>query len=224
MMQVNRTLGLPRRRFLGRLFAGLAGLSLPFGLGRARAATQPELQGDEAPYMGEIRLMSFNFAPRFWALCNGQLLPINQNQALFAILGTTYGGNGQTTFALPDLRGRVAIHQGQGPGLTNRLLGQAGGEAAHILTTDEMPAHAHVARCSSQLGTTSDPGHPVVPARNPAGIPQWGSNTTSAMSPMAVPNVGSSQAHNNLQPYTALHYVIALQGIFPMPKPSQDAP
>lgn len=209
---------LPRRRFLSRLVFGLAGLSLPFGLGRARAETQ----GEEIPYVGEIRLMAYGFAPRFWALCNGQLLPINQHQALFSLLGTNYGGNGQTNFALPDLRGCVAIHQGQGPGLTNRSVGERGGAESHTLTLGELPAHTHVARCSSQNGTTADASPSVVPARNPAGIPQWGPNTANAMSAMAIANAGGSQPHNNLQPYTTLHFVISLQGIFPLPDANKD--
>lgn len=209
---------LPRRRFMGRLVLGFAGLSLPFGLGRARA----ESQGEETPYIGEIRLISFGFAPRSWALCNGQLLPINQNQALFSLLGTSYGGNGQTNFALPDLRGRVAIHQGQGPGLTARTVGERAGAELHTLTLAEMPGHTHVARCASQNGTTADASPSVVPARNPAGIPQWGTNTPNAMSAMAIANAGGSQPHNNLQPYTTLHFVIALQGIFPLPEASKD--
>lgn len=209
---------LPRRSFLGRILAAFAGLSLPWGLGRARAETQDF----EDPYLGEIRLVSFNFAPRFWALCNGQLLSISQNTALFSLLGTTYGGNGITTFALPDLRGRVAIHHGQGPGLTNRVPGEQTGELAHALTLNEMPTHTHVARCSSQPGTAVNPSTSVVPARNAAGIPQWGTDTASSMAPGALANTGANQAHDNTMPYTTLHYVISLSGVYPMPKRSED--
>ncbi|TGE14485.1 phage tail protein [Hymenobacter elongatus] len=174
------------------------------------------------PFLSEIMLVSFNFPPKGWAFCNGQLLPINQNQALFALLGTTYGGNGQTTFALPDLRGRVIAHVGQG-----LVLGQKGGAEAHALLASEIPSHMHGLKVSTAVGTTALSGTagPVVHhylADNGGGAPQYGgsSNTVLASSTTA-PTVnvsssaGGSQPHENRQPFLCLNYVIALQGIFP---------
>ena len=162
------------------------------------------------PYLGEIRLIGFGFAPKGWALCNGQLLPINQNQALFSILGTTYGGDGRVNFALPNLQTRVAIHFGSG-----FTLGQTGGAQAHTLVPTEMPTHAH-----TLLGSTSDANQ-----SSPAGgLPADVRSSTSVEHYRASPDVdmgavltsvGGSQAHPNLQPYLVLNYVIALQGIFP---------
>ena len=215
-MSANRPAApLPRRRFLGRLLAAAAGagLALPWRAARSLA----DVQSIE-PYLGEIMLVPFSFAPRGWALCNGQLLPINQNQALFSILGTTYGGNGQTNFALPDLRGRVAIHEGQGPGLATYTLGQIGGAQAHTLALTEMAAHAHVARASSAAGTAAVPGAGVVPARNGAQIPAWNPTADTLMHAGAIASAGGGQPHLNMQPYLALNYVIAVQGIFPSPE------
>jgi microcystin-dependent protein len=159
------------------------------------------------PFLSEIRIMSFGFAPKGWALCNGQLLPINQNQALFALLGTTYGGNGQTTFALPDLRGQVPIHFDAG-----HNLGQKAGEQAHTLTMAEMPQHPHVLQASSLDGNSAlTSGSVLATAANVYGAP--GSLTT--IQPATVGNVGGSQAHNNMMPYLTLSFCIALQGIFP---------
>lgn len=202
---------LPRRRFLGRMLALLAGAALPWHPRRAEAEGQGLNQ-----YLAEIKLFACNFAPRGWALCQGQLLPINQNQALFSILGTQYGGNGQTTFALPDLRSRVAIHQGQGPGLSPYLVGQQSGEETHTLTLAELPAHTHVARASSAVGGSVGPSGQV-PARNAAQVPQYGASANTIMAPGAISSVGESQPHGNMQPYLALNYCIALQGVFPVP-------
>jgi microcystin-dependent protein len=161
------------------------------------------------PFLSEVRLMSFAFAPRGWAQCNGQLLPINQNQALFSLLGTTFGGDGRTTFALPDLRGRTPIGVGSG-----HALGERGGEPAHTLVSTEMPAHGHI------LSGTSTPGNTVVPGGNllaasanqlyhaPDGSP-------TGLSQASVASVGGNQAHENMQPYLTLNYCIALQGIYP---------
>jgi len=164
------------------------------------------------PYLSEIRIMSFNFAPKGWALCNGQTLPINQNQALFSLLGTTYGGNGQTTFALPNLQGRVPMHVGSG-----HNLGELGGQEAHTVIMSELPAHIHPANADAKSGnnTESDPVN-AYPA-NTGGIPMYsaGSNNMSAMSPLMVSSVGGSQAHENRQPFLVLNFCIALQGIFP---------
>lgn len=162
------------------------------------------------PFLGEIRILSFNFAPQGWAMCNGQLMPINQNQALFSLLGTTYGGNGQTTFALPDLRGRAAIHEGNG-----HTLGEKAGESAHTLTISEMPQHVHTFNASSSAATTNVPaGNTVLSASNPQNIYAQANNTV-AMNPGSLNAVGGNQPHTNMQPYLALTFAIALQGIFP---------
>lgn len=202
---------LDRRTFIRRLAAFLAGTAL---LGRPRRV-EAETQSIE-PYLGEIMLFAGSFAPRGWAMCNGQLLPIVQNQALFAILGTTYGGNGQTTFALPDLRDRVPIHFGQGPGLSPRTLGERSGASFHTLAIGELPAHSHALQASTTFGTSVNPSG-MYPARNPGIIPQYASAADAAMAPTAISNVGGGQAHDNMQPILALNYVIALQGVFPQP-------
>jgi microcystin-dependent protein len=160
------------------------------------------------PFLAEIRIVSFAFAPKGWALCNGQLLPINQNQALFALLGTTYGGNGTTTFALPDLRGRTAIHFGSA-----HFLGERSGEEAHTLVASEMPQHAHVVQATGNDGTTVVPTGNVL-ARVPARIYESPASLTT-LRPETVTVAGGSQPHTNMQPYLVLSFVIALQGIFP---------
>lgn len=158
------------------------------------------------PYIGEIKVISFNFPPRGWAFCNGQLLPINQNQALFSILGTQYGGNGQTTFALPNLQGRIPVHQGQ-----SYVVGQAGGEASHTLTLGEMPVHTHL-----PLAVTAATGaSPAGTAWATAPLPAYGPSSDTAMNAAALANVGGSQPHENQAPYLVLNFVIALVGIFP---------
>jgi microcystin-dependent protein len=161
------------------------------------------------PFLSEIRIMSFGFAPKGWAQCNGQFLPINQNQALFALLGTTYGGNGQTTFALPDLRGRTPIHTG---GQIGAVLGQRGGEAAHTVTISEMPAHTHIAQGSNNNGDN------VIPTGNVFGVVAglYGPPAAlTSLAPASITNVGGSQPHENRQPFLTLNFCIALQGIFP---------
>ena len=167
------------------------------------------------PFLAEIRVMSFNFPPKGWAFCNGQLLPINQNQALFALLGTTFGGNGQTTFALPDLRGRTPIHVGSG-----HTLGERGGEQAHTLSIAELPQHTHFFNASGNQATTNNPaaqGGPWGLAAS-AGSQLYGApGNLVAMDPRAISNVGGSQAHLNMQPFLTLTFCIALQGIFPSP-------
>lgn len=158
------------------------------------------------PFLAEIRMFSFSFAPRGWALCNGQLLPINQNQALFSLLGTTYGGNGQTTFALPNLRGRTPLHFGGG-----HSLGETAGTEVHTLSQNEMPTHIHFVNGSSA------PANAPSPAGNfsAANAAAYALNPNGVMSPEGVTNVGGSQPHQNMCPYLVISFCIALQGIFP---------
>lgn len=159
------------------------------------------------PFLAEIRLVGFNFAPKGWALCNGQLLPINQNQALFSLLGTMYGGNGQTNFALPDLRGRTPIHMGAG-----FTQGESAGEEVHTLIVSEMPAHNHLVSASSGGPNQGSPTGNEWAALNSG----YSTNAPDGvMGPSAVSSAGGSQPHTNVQPYLVLNYVIALSGIFP---------
>jgi len=174
------------------------------------------------PYLTEIRIVSFNFPPKGWALCNGQLLPINQNQAMFALLGTTYGGNGQTNFALPNLRGRAPIHMGAG-----HIMGEAGGQTAHTVTMSELPAHVHdIQKSPNGLVTAKANSGAVANKTTPEGNyfaanaaeTKRFSNRSDASLGNGVPtfsNTGGSQPHNNMQPYLVLNYIIALQGVFP---------
>jgi microcystin-dependent protein len=165
------------------------------------------------PFMAEIRIISFNFAPKGWAFCNGQLMQINQNQALFSLLGTTYGGNGQTTFGLPNLQGRTPFHVGQG-----FTLGQRAGEEAHTLTINELATHIHTLGAStSNTGQVAVPNAttPAVSTQNP--YESTLGNTGGAMAPAVISNTGGSQPHNNMSPYLCLYFIIALQGFFPTP-------
>ena len=162
------------------------------------------------PFLAEIRIMSFQFAPKGWAPCDGQLLPINQNQALFALLGTTFGGNGQTNFALPDLRGRVPIHVGN----SGHTLGERGGEAAHTLSLAELPAHPHPMQASSANGNNAVATANVLAAASGLYGP---ASALTTLEPSSVTSTGGSQAHQNMQPYLTLSFCIALQGIFPSP-------
>lgn len=166
------------------------------------------------PFLSEIRIMSFEFAPKGWALCNGQLLPINQNQALFSLLGTTFGGDGRVNFALPDLRGRTPIHVGSG-----HTLGERGGEQAHTLSIAELPEHTHVLNGTNNNATQAGPTpNNTTLGYARAGNQMYGSaQNLVAMSPSMVANVGGSQAHLNMQPFLTLTFAIALQGIFPSP-------
>jgi microcystin-dependent protein len=164
------------------------------------------------PFLSEIRIMSFVFAPKGWALCNGQLMPINQNQALFSLLGTTFGGDGRVNFALPDLRARTPIHVGGG-----HTLGEKGGEQAHTLSIAELPTHTHVANGSSAAADAAVPAGNLLGAVDNAtfGAAYGGASNLVAFSPQAVGNAGGSQAHLNMQPFLTLSFCIALQGIFP---------
>ncbi|MFO0747720.1 MAG: tail fiber protein [Myxococcota bacterium] len=163
------------------------------------------------PFIGQIIATGFNFAPRGYANCDGQLLSIQQNTALFSLLGTTYGGNGVTTFGLPDLRGRVPIHQGQGPGLSPRVIGEVGGEENHVLSLGELPTHTHVVNASSGGATSTSPTGNVLAGG--AAYSENGADTTLA--PQSISTTGSNQGHNNLQPFLVVNYCIALNGIFP---------
>lgn len=163
------------------------------------------------PFLSEIRIMSFQFAPKGWALCNGQLLPINQNQALFSLLGTTFGGDGRVNFALPNLQGRTPMHVGSG-----HTLGERAGESAHTLSIAELPQHLHTATASSASATAAIPTNSTVIAQS--GFEIYRSATSlAAMSAGSVSNIGGSQAHLNMQPFLTLSFCIALQGIFPSP-------
>jgi microcystin-dependent protein len=159
------------------------------------------------PFLSEIRIMSFVFAPKGWALCNGQLLPINQNQALFALLGTTFGGNGQTTFALPNLQGRTPIHVGSG-----HILGEQGGEQAHTLSIAELPTHTHLVQAQPNAGTQLSAVNALL---SQASNVYRGEDNFTSLNPATIANVGGSQAHSNMQPFLTLSFCIALQGIFP---------
>ena len=158
------------------------------------------------PFIAEIKLISFNFPPKGWAFANGQLLQINQNQALFSLIGTIYGGNGQTTFALPDLRGRVPTHTGNG-----QALGQRGGEDAHTVSQQELPTHSHLVKVVNS-NANAGPTNGVLAAANQ--LYQPGPGNTS-LAPNTIANAGASQPHENRQPYLCLNFVIALTGIFP---------
>lgn len=161
------------------------------------------------PFLSEIRIFSFVFAPKGWALCNGQLLPINQNQALFSLLGTTYGGDGRVNFALPDLRGRVPIHEGNG-----HTLGERAGEQAHTVSISEMPAHTHVLMGFDANATTNIPtGNSLAASTAVYHAP----TSLVPLHPQSITSVGGSQAHLNMMPFLTLSFCIALQGIFPSP-------
>jgi microcystin-dependent protein len=171
------------------------------------------------PFIGEVKIFGFNFAPRGWALCNGQLLPISQNTALFSLLGTQFGGNGKTNFALPNLQGEVPLHQGQGPGLSARQMGETAGLAAVTLQTSNMPAHTHAVSCSTASGTSASPAGNVwaTAGTRGAGINEYSGTAGSSptLAPAAVGTAGGSQPHNNMPPYLVVNFCIALQGIFP---------
>ncbi len=205
------------------LIAAIAALLFGMGL-----SPRPANAGMD-PFIGEITMFAGNFAPRGWAFCNGQLLPIASNAALFSILGTTYGGDGRTTFALPDLRGRAPIHAGTGPGLPNYRLGQRGGSETNTLSVANLPAHNHSASLSSasvampayslEGESTSPDGN--YPAKSGQGDPDYNSTSDVSMASASVSgsvtvgNTGFGQAINNMPPFCTIHYIIALQGIYP---------
>ena len=205
-----------RRSLLKRLSGVLAGSVLAGPLQALLGRTTPAAAGtltSNNPFLGEIILAGFNFAPRNYARCDGQLLRISQNTALFSLLGTTYGGDGRTTFALPNLNGCVPIGTGQGPGLSDRFLGETGGTATVTLIDAEIPAHSHTLELtySTALGTTGSPAGAFL-ASNASGLPQYAASSAGTM---ATGTTGAAQPHNNLQPYQTIAYYIALAGIFP---------
>ncbi len=167
------------------------------------------------PFLGEIKIFAGNFAPRGYALCQGQLLAISQNSALFSLLGTTYGGDGITTFALPDLRGRIPIGQGQGPGLSDRTIGEQGGTPTVTVAAAAMPFHTHGVACSTAAGTATAPGGNFWAANANTGLPQFATTSNSSMNPAAVSIAGGNQPHANMMPFLAIHFIIALEGIYP---------
>ncbi|HEX8723305.1 MAG TPA: tail fiber protein [Pyrinomonadaceae bacterium] len=170
------------------------------------------------PFVAEIRIFPFNFAPKGWAFCDGQLLPLSQNTALFSLLGTVYGGDGKSTFALPDLQGRAAMHPGQGDGLSLRDLGQMGGAESITLLVSEMPLHTHTLKANDFTGDITIPSQTTSLAESGGGKLYVQANPAPALSQMAfqaAPPAGGSLPHNNMQPYLTLNFCIALQGVFP---------
>ncbi|MGO8883311.1 MAG: phage tail protein [Streptosporangiaceae bacterium] len=165
------------------------------------------------PFLGEIRMFGFSFAPDGWALCNGQLLPISQNTALFSLLGTTYGGDGTTTFALPDLQSRVPVHQGQGAGLSSRVQGQAGGTETVTLAATQMPEHTHPVKASSSAAASGIPEGRAM-ARSSSHI-YHDPDASTVMNAKMLGDAGGSEPHGNIQPYLVLNFCISLTGIFP---------
>ncbi len=163
------------------------------------------------PFLAEVRMVGFNFAPRGWAFCDGQILPINQNQSLYSLLGTTYGGDGRTSFALPDMRGRTPIHVGPG-----HREGQKSGEETHTLAANEMPNHNHVVQANSNDANTPNPTNAALLAAVPTRIyAEFNAGSAINLHSGTITNVGGGQAHENMQPYLAVNYCIALQGLFP---------
>jgi microcystin-dependent protein len=166
------------------------------------------------PFVAEIRIFPFNFAPKGWAWCDGQLLPLSQNTALFSLLGTTYGGNGKSNFALPDLQGRAPMHPGQGPGLSLHDLGETGGSETVTLLESEIPAHSHGYQISGQVALSNSPAGQLFGVG--AGINLYtAANNLTPMNPIALTPAGGDQPHNNMQPYLTFYFCIALQGVFP---------
>lgn len=166
------------------------------------------------PFIAEIRIFAGNFAPRGWAFCNGQLLPISQNTALFSLIGTTYGGDGRSTTALPDLQGRAPMHPGRGPGLTDRRLGQKGGTETVTISEAQMPAHTHTLRGTVSRGGSSQPQGNAF-NRSVGEFAYNAPNNLTGMAPTMAADSGGSQAHNNMQPFLAINFIIALVGLYP---------
>jgi microcystin-dependent protein len=213
-----------RRSFVRRFLGSLMGGSLVTATGVAAAApddTSAQLEPvvSQEGFLGEVKMFAGNFAPRTWAFCEGQLLAISSNQALFSILGTIYGGDGRTSFALPDLRGRVPVGPGSGPGLSTRQLGSRSGSETTTLTTPNLPAHTHGVNVNSGEGTTSSPVSGFLASNTVEGrvaVDQtYAATAGSSMAASAIANTGSNQAVNNMQPYLGIYYIICLSGTFP---------
>lgn len=166
------------------------------------------------PYIGEIRMFAGNFAPLDWSFCNGNLIAISQNEALYNLIGTTYGGDGQTTFALPNLYGRIPLHQGQGPGLANYVLGQSAGTETVTLNTTQLPAHIHQLLAANLPGSVTDPKNSIL-AQSPSQIYTTDTSTPATMNANALTPAGGSQPHDNMMPYLAVNFIISLYGIYP---------
>ena len=174
----------------------------------------PAVNAGSEPFIGEVQWFAGNFAPRGWAYCDGQLLSISQNQALFSIIGTIYGGDGRTTFALPAVRGRTLVHRGQGPGLSNRRLGEKSGSENETLTVNQMPGHTHTLRANGGSASAVAPAGNVLASPGRTRLYDSGVANTS-MDASAITETGGNRSHNNMQPYNTLSCIIALQGIFP---------
>jgi len=167
------------------------------------------------PFIGEIKMFAGNFAPRSWALCDGQLLSVSQNEALFSLLGTIYGGDGRTTFGLPDMRGRIPVHQGQGPGLTDRRIGSHFGTEQETLTEAQLPSHNHAFQASTGTANTGYPQQVVVADTDTENTYNAASVADENFHPSAITNAGGGQAHNNIMPFQCVNFIIALFGIYP---------
>lgn len=168
------------------------------------------------PYVGEIRMFAGSFAPAGWFFCEGQLLPISENETLFQLIGTTYGGDGQSTFGLPDLRGRLPIHQGTGPGLSTHILAETGGAEDVTLQLTQIPAHTHAFQASTAVANSNSPTNQVIGQSTQRAVYRESSTTTN-LAPSAISTVGLSQPHTNFQPYLCVDFIISLFGIFPSP-------
>lgn len=170
------------------------------------------------PYVGEIRMFGGSFAPAGWMFCDGQLLPISENETLFQLIGTTYGGDGQSTFGLPDLQGRLPIHQGQGSGLSNRILAEKDGVESVTLNTNQIPVHSHPMQGSTNAATTADPTNNILSTAPLATTFPYGTDAPlTPLAPKAITILGGSQPHDNFQPYLCINFIISLFGIFPSP-------
>lgn len=167
------------------------------------------------PFVGEVRMFAGNFAPRGWAFCDGQLLAVSQNDALFSLLGTIYGGDGRTTFGLPDLRGRLPLHAGHGPGLSDRRLGAKGGAEKVTLTVNQLPSHSHQFSATTSNATDNSPSSTMTVAKGVGFDPYIASSANVPMASNTVSSIGGSQSHTNLMPYLCVHFIIALFGIYP---------
>lgn len=207
-----------RRGFLQKVTSLIGGTAIfatvanIFTSSESKAKSLPLAAGDD--YLGSIDMVGFNFAPRGWATCEGQILPIAQYTALFSLLGTTFGGDGRTTFGLPDFRGRVPIGQGHGPGLSDYNWGEKSGTELVTLLTSQIPSHNHSLSVNSGAGTSDSPVNNYL-ASNSEGIKHYSTSGGSSANNSSIGNVGGSQAHTNIQPYLSIYFIIALEGIFP---------